>query len=185
MKNFKTKSVITVVTFIIGISVVYLSHNFLSFVILDISNSHTANANLSQKSASTQAKKVSDKLEIRFIEFVQGEREVEAKFELTNNSEENVYYYSYSKDSHPSPILRRSNKVVTDRRAHCTSGFKEQNLAPGEAVFYRVWKSQATYEPTKNFWRTSDKPTQLGFPITMGDERRKEILWTEEIKFPE
>ena len=184
MRKFKTKFVITIIAFIVGISAVYLNRNIFLFVVSEISTFFKSSVDLPQISATSPAKKNSGRVEIRFVELVQGERETEAKYELTNNSDESVYYYSYSKDSYPFPVLKRNGKIVPDNRGRCGTGIEEQNLLPGETVFYRVWKSEVTYEPTKNSWRESDKPTQLGFPIAVGNERRKETLWTEEIKFP-
>ena len=66
----------------------------------------------------------------------------------------------------------------------CGTGIEEQTLLPGETVFYRVWKSEVTYEPTQRSWKESDKPTQIGFPFLLGNEQREITLWTEEIKFP-
>ena len=184
MRKFKTKFVMTIIAFIVGVSAVYLVPDVLSFLISDISDFFSSSVTVPQASETPQVKKVPGKVEIRFVEFVPGEREVEAKFELTNNSEEPIYYYSYSKNSFPTPVLRRNGKIVPDKRRRCGTGIEEQKLLPGEKVFYRMWKSEAAYEPTKNDWRLTDKPTQLGFPITIGNERRQDTLWTEEIKFP-
>ncbi len=182
MNKFYNKLYVAVFTFIIGVSTFYLSDGFVSLV--------PFNANLfpwdivSRPTTIAPLSMSSNKVEIRFVKFVQGKHEVEAEFELTNNSAENVYYYSYSKDSYPSPMLKREGKVVTNNRIRCASGIKGQTLIPGETAFYRVGKSEVTYEPTQRSWKQSDKPTQIGFPFLLGNERREITLWTEEIEFP-
>ena len=95
MKNFRTKFLIALLSFIVGISAFYFSPNIRSFI--------TSQSSLSEKN-------LPNKMEIRFVKFVQGDFQVEAEFKVTNNSAENVYYSSSSKNSYPFPTLKRGRQ---------------------------------------------------------------------------
>jgi hypothetical protein len=176
MKNFKTKFLIALLSFIVGISAFYLSPKIRSFMTSESSFSEKENSN---------------KIEIRFVRFVQGDFQVEAELEVTNNSAENVYYSSFSKNSYPFPTLKRDGKVLLDNRFRCGTGLTEQTLSPRETVFFRVPKLEVTYETTQDSWRDTDKPTQIGFSFEIGNKpyirignNPRETFWSEEIKFP-
>ncbi len=165
MKNFRTKFLIALLSFIVGISAFYFSPNIRSFI--------TSQSSLSEKN-------LPNKMEIRFVKFVQGDFQVEAEFKVTNNSAENVYYSSSSKNSYPFPTLKRDGKVLPDNRFRCGTGHTEQTLSPQETVFFRVPK-----------WEVNDEPTQIGFSFEIGNKpfirignNPRETFWSEEIKFP-
>ena len=191
MKNFRTKFLVAIFSFIIGVSASYLIPNDLSFITFDNFNSVTPNSTSSPVEISLPEQKLFNKIEIRFVRFVQGERQVEAELEVTNNTAENVYYSSFFKDSYAFPTLKRDGKVVTDYRFRCGTGVTEHTLSPGEVVVLRVSKSEVTYEPTQDSWRETDKPTQIGFSFEIGNKplvravnNPRETFWSEEIKFP-
>lgn len=182
MKNFKTKFFVALLSFIVGISAFYLSSNIHS--ITPNSISHTPENSLPKK-------ELSNKIEIRFVRFMQGDFQTEVELKITNNSAENTYFHSYSKNSYPFPTLKRDGKVVPDKRFRCGTGITEQILSPGETVFFRVPESEVTYEPTQDSWQESDKPTQIGFSFEVGNKsfirtgkKHQETFWSEEVKFP-
>jgi len=190
MKNFRIKFLAALLSFTVGISAFYLISSVHPYVIIDTFNSITPN--LPEKKTLDEPKKeFSNKIEIRFVGFVQGERQVEAEFEITNSTAEAVYFKGYSKNDYAFPTLKRDGKVVPDNRFRCGSGLKEQALSSGETVFFQVPKSEVTREPTEDSWRETDKPTQIGFSFEIGNRpfvrlgnRHWETLWSEEIKFP-
>jgi len=191
MKNIRTKFLVALFCFILGISAFYLIPNSRSFITSDNSNSVVPNSISSPAESSLPERKLSNKVEVRFVRFVQGERQVEAELEITNNTAENVYYSSFFKNSYAFPTMKRDGKVVPDNRFRCGTGLTEQTLSPGETVFFRVSKSEVIYEPTEDSWRETDKPTQIGFSFEMGNkpfvkigDKHREIFWSEEIKFP-
>lgn len=181
MRNFITKFIVAFLSFVIGISAFYLSRAIVSSASFDNSTARVSETSLPMK-------ELSGNIEIRFVRFVQGEPNVEAEFEVTNGRAEDVYYSGYNKNNIAFPILKRGGKIVQDNRFRCGTGLVKQTLASGETVLIRVSKSEVTYDPTSQ--EETDKPTQLGFSIFIGEhfielgERRKEIIWTEEIKFP-
>ena len=191
MKNIRTKFLVASLSFIVGVSAFYLIPNSRSFITSDNSNYVIQNSASSPVESSLPERKLANKIDIRFVRFVQGERQVEAELEITNNTAENVYYSSFFKNSYAFPTMKRDGKVVPDNRFRCGTGLTEQTLSPGEAVVFRVSKSEVTYEPTQNFWRETDKPTQIGFSFEIGNkpivgigDKHRETFWSEEIKFP-
>jgi hypothetical protein len=191
MKNIRTKFLVALFCFIVGISAFYLSPNIGSFITSDNFNSVISNSTSTPAGSSLPEKKLSNKIEIRFVRFVQDENQVEVELEITNNTAENVYYSSFSKNSYAFPTLKRDGKVVQDNRFRCGTGLTEQTLSQGEAVVLRVSKSEITYEPTQESWRETDKPTQIGFSFEVGNkplvkvgDKHRETFWSEEIKFP-
>ena len=189
MKNIRTKIITALFCFVVGISAYYLVSNSRLLVSSDDSNFTISNSISSPAENSLLERKLSNKVEIRFIRFVQGERQIEAELEITNSTAENVYYISFSEDSYAFPTLKRDGKVVPDYRFRCGTGLTEQTLSSGEAVIIRVLRSEITYEPTKNSWRETDKPTQIGFSFEMGNkpvvgDKHRETFWSKEIKFP-
>ncbi len=191
MKNIRTKFLVALFCFIVGISAFYLIPNNRSFITSDNSNSLIPNSTSIPAVSSTPERKLSNKIDIRFVRFVQGEREVEAEFEITNGTAENVYYSGFIKDSYAFPALKRDGKVVKDYRFRCGTGLTEQTLPSGETVFFRVSKREVTYELTQGFWGETDKPTQIGFTFEIGNkpsirigDNPRETFWSEEIKFP-
>jgi hypothetical protein len=163
MKNIRTNFSVALFTFIVGISAFYLNSNIRSFITSDNSTSIQSNSTSNLAESSLPKRKLSNKIEIRFVRFVQGEREVEAEFEITNGTTENVYYRSFFKDSYAFPILKRGGKIVTDHRFRCGTGLEEHRLPSGEKVLFRFPKSEVTFDPTQNPWGETDKPTQIGF----------------------
>ena len=191
MKNIRTKFLVALFSFITGVLAFYITPDIRSFITSDNSNSVIPNPTSSPAESSLPEKKLSNKIEIRFIRFVQGERQVEAELEITNSTTENVYYSSFFKNSYAFPTLKRDGKVVPDYRFRCGTGLTEQTLSSGEAVVFRVSKSEVTYEPTQDSWRETDKPTQIGFSFEVGNkplvkigDKHRETFWSEEIKFP-
>jgi hypothetical protein len=191
MKNIRIKFLVALFCFIVGISAFYLIPNVRSFITSDNFNSVIPNSTSSLSESSLPEQKLSNKIEIRFVKFVQGERQVEAELEITNNTAENVYYSGFIKNSYAFPTLKRGGKVVPDNRFRCGTGLTEQTLPAGEAVVFRVSKSEVTYEPKQDSWGETDKPTQIGFsfevrnkPFVRIGDKHQEIFWSEEIKFP-
>ncbi len=178
------KFAIAVLTFCIGISVVSLKRDYPSLLVCE--NDKPVLSTVSQPVTNTSNKNLSNKIEVRFVRFTQNGNQTEAEIELTNNTNEIAYYYSYGKEFYPFPKLKRNGKIVTDHRGRCGTGIleqKEQMLLPRETVLYQVPKSEIVYEPTKSYWKETDKATQIGFPFAIGEKRKKEVLWSEEIKF--
>jgi hypothetical protein len=191
MKNIRTKFLVALFCFTVGLSAFYLTPNSRSFITSDNSNSVIPNSISTPAESSLPERKLSNKIEIRFVKFVQDEGQVEVELEITNNTAENVYYSSFFKNSYAFPTLKRDGKVVPDYRFRCGTGLTEQTLSSGEAVVFRVSKSEVTYEPTQDSWGETDKPTQIGFsfevrnkPLVKIGDKHRETFWSEEIKFP-
>ncbi len=192
MKIIRTKLLVALFCFIVGVSAFYLISNSRSFIASDNSDSVIPNSISSHVESSLPERKLSNKVEIRFIRFVQDEGRVEVELEITNSTAENVYYSGYDKNSYAFPTLKRDGKVVPDNRLRCGTGLTEQTLSSGEAVTFRVSKLEVTYESKENSWGKTDKPTQIGFSFEMGNKplvengnKQRETFWSEEIKFPQ
>lgn len=179
MRNFKTKFFAAIISFIVGVTAFYLTFDY---YLVNVPETLPVKENSSNPNA-LPVKIISNKLEIRFLGFVQGERQIEAEFEVNNDTKENVYYYSYSKESYPFLTIKRNGKIVPDYWFRCGTGITKQTLFSGETVTFRVLKSDITYESKKNSEQESNEPTQVGFPFEIGDNPRK-IFWSEAIKFP-
>ena len=182
MKIFFIKFVIAMLTFIVGASTVYLSRNYFSLITDD--SDKPVSLSVPSHVPNSPIKNFSDKIEIRFIRFVQNGSQTEAEFELTNNTAETAYYYSDDKGVYPHPKLKRHGKIVPDNRIRCLSQIGEHILLSGETVIYNVPKVEISYKATKNSLKETDEPTQIGFPFEIGEKRRNEMVWSEKIQFP-
>lgn len=190
MKNYRTKLLAGIFTFAIGVTAFYLASK-LKPEIFEVFYTNTA----IEETSLPEIKEVelSERIEIRFVGFSRNEEYNYdlAEFEVTNNTSQNAYYYSYSKESYPFPKLKRNGSIVLETLGHCGTGIEQQTLKSGETVTFGVPKSEITYEFANDKRGETDQPTQIGFPFQFGEDgffqsqnQEQTYFWSEEIKFP-
>lgn len=187
MRKNRLKFVAATLAFVIGVGIVWASGivQFLLAPSADIS------APVSEISATQQfAREKSGKVLIRFKEFEYRKSWV-AVFEIFNDSEHPVLYVG-SKDKYESDYctlaVRHKEKfenLSLEIRSRCyyppVMGL--QTLESGESRIFSVEDYEvrdALYLKDKSL----ETRAQIGFEFFVSEEKRREILWSEEITFP-
>ncbi len=93
-------------------------------------------------------------------------------FQITNGSSETLYYKGYSKDWHCSYKIKRGEKVEPQEGVcNCGMGLEERDLLPGETAKYDVAVAL----------KSKTNKVKVGYDFEVGQERRKETIWTDEV----
>jgi hypothetical protein len=140
--------------------------------------------------APVSASDKSDKIELRFKGFQQA-KDLRAEFELMNETTQPILYVSYSytdrkeKNNFCTLAVRQGEAVLKSDVSECSYA-KEvalQTLESGESATFFVGKWDV--KTLLNLQAIQQEiTTQIGFEIFKGVEKRKEIVWSEEIAFP-
>jgi len=136
------------------------------------------------------AREKSGKVLIIFKEFEYRKGWV-ANFEIINDTTQLIFYVG-SKGKYESDYctlaVKRNEKVenLTFRvrsRCYYSTGMFLQTLEPSESVVLTVWEHEAR---DMLFIKDSKLETkaQIGLEFFVGEEKRREMLWSEEITFP-
>jgi hypothetical protein len=185
MKKLSFKFAIAFLALILGIIVVWASGIYQVIFIPSI--------DLPTPEVTTQQKEIQEKsgeVLLRFKNFEPAKGWI-ANFEIINETEQTVFYVgSKRKDKFDYCTLAVKRNEETENlsfntRDVCYYGkfITLQSLEPGESVVLSAWE----YE-VRSLLAISDKridtKTQIGFEVFTGEDKRREILWSEEIKFP-
>ncbi len=174
MKRLNLLIGIAVFTFSIGVALVWF---YLSFSKVPAEMSDLL---LSEKNVSTfvlpepSAKPLSELVQIKLLssEKRNAPGYVFVTFQITNGSSEALYYKGYSEDSHCSYAIKRGNKVEPQENAcNCGMGLAERTLLPAETATYDVGV----------LLDTKINKFKVGYDFEVGQERRKETIWTDEV----
>lgn len=191
MKDFKNKLLAGIFVYIIGVTAFYLAAKLKpEFFDIFYSNFTTEESSLPE----IEEVKLYDQIEVRFVGFTKSEDAdfTLAKFEVTNNTSQNVYYYGFSKDRYPFPKIKQNGEIVKNNFFRCGLGIEKQTLLPSEAVTFQVSDYEFPFEIMNNSRRQVYKPAQIGFSFQIGEEDdidepengRETSFWSEEITFP-
>lgn len=120
----------------------------------------------------TLPKTLSGEVQFTFLSSEKRANYVFVKLQVENGSSEALSYEGYSKDWHCSYKIQRDKKIEQEERlCGCGNGLAERALLPGETATYEVG---VLSKPNKN-------KVKVGFDFEIGQERRKETFWTDEV----
>ena len=170
MKRLNLLIGIAIFTFSIGVALVWfwLSVSKLPVVVFDSPPAEK------QVSPELPTKPLSEQVQIKFLssEKRNAPGYVFVTFQIANGSSETLYYKGYSKDWHCSYSIKRGEKVEPQEGVcNCGMGLAERALLPGETAKYDV------AVPLKSRLNK----VQVGYDFEVGQERRKETVWTDEV----
>jgi hypothetical protein len=121
------------------------------------------------------------KVEIHFKRFYRYEGSDVAEFELTNGTSEPISYMGYNRNSYCEITFKSAEKLNTVNQCTCGTDLGLQTLPAGETALYTVTDVVARYHLNLKKQKIT---ASFGFEVMVGAEKRREILWTEEITFP-
>ncbi len=179
MKNLKIKFFIAVLAFTIGIGGV-LANDVLSssFLFVEVDPWMEIDAAPINEQLVEQA---FGNIEIHFKQYLKIEGENYAEFEIVNHQRLPVGYIGYGKDSYCTTAVKLNHRVEQNNQCWCGTGLERQTLRAGETALYQVSESEVRHLLKKDKGKFK---TQVGFEFLVGAERRKELVWSEEVSFP-
>jgi hypothetical protein len=168
---------------VIGVSILWARGTFHVF---SSRSSDAPSSNAALQSAAVHSGKVL----IRLKEFEFG-KDWNADFEITNDTAQPVFYVG-SKDKYRFAYCTLAAKhqeqyqnIAFKIRDICyeSTFLALQSLQPGESVILAVEKHdvQELLHPTD---ANSEVKAQIGFEVFVGEGKRREILWSDEVTFP-
>jgi hypothetical protein len=207
MRNFKTKFVVAILAFTIGVIGVWISG------VLSSLNFIFAQPDLLMEIDEVSTEKVSNNepfaeqafgnIEIRFKRHLKIEDSNYAEFEIVNRNSLPIGYMGYGKNSHCTTAVKINHKVEQNNLCWCGTGLELQVLRTGETALYQVSESEVRQllkreilKVTKHYTTSEGLETveyipdrrkvttQVGFEFIVGAERRKEIVWSQKLSFP-
>ena len=170
MKRLNLFIGIAIFTFSIGVAVVWFWLSFSKHPIAFFDSPPTEK----QVPSEFPAKSLSESVQIKFLssEKRNAPGYVFVTFQITNGSSETLYYKGYGKDWHCSYKFNRGSKIEQQERlCTCGNGLTEQALLPGETTTYDV----------AVLLQSKTNKVEVGFDFDVGQERRKETIWTDEV----
>jgi len=186
MCKFKFRFLIALLTFVLGLTSVWIYVKLYSYFTTQQAHQFTTERTIESPSISeipVVIKQESSKPEIRFKKFKKVEGETVAEFELVNNSSEPISYSGYGKDSYCTLLFDNGTESKIVRGCYCGTGLSLQTLYPGETAVYTVYDNFAPFNLTK--MKKVNVSGKFGFKILVGTDKREEIIWSEQITFPD
>lgn len=195
MKKISLKFAVGLLALVVGIAIVW-ANGVIQFLIPATeqkSSLSTANESLI---ATTPEGDQSGKVILKFKGFELYKGWV-AKFEITNYTAKPIIYIGF-KDKQEFDFCtlaaqreeiwessgNKAHASGTITKDHCreSTAVILQTIEPGEKVIFSVFKNEvqdlvSLHEKYKN--------AQIGFEFFVGDEKRREMLWSEDITFPD
>jgi hypothetical protein len=137
---------------------------------------------------------INGKIQLRFIKFTQS-KDLLADFEIVNGTDYPVIYAGYrwytrnfeeDKNNFCNLVTKQGEKWGFVETSNCFGAMRKTllTLKPGERAIFSV----AKWDVKKSLDLPAVQPeitTQIGFEIYTGKDQEKQILWTDELKFPE
>ena len=137
---------------------------------------------------------INGQIQIHFIKFNQA-KDLFADFEVINGTNYPIIYAGYSpytkkrtedKNNFCDLVTKQGEKWGFVEVSRCLGAMRKtlQTLEPGERAVFSVGK----WDVKKSLDLSVIQPeirTQIGFEIYAGKDQQKQILWTDEIRFPE
>jgi len=195
MKKVSLKFVVGFLALVIGISIVWASGIIQMLAPATEKDASPSVANESLKAAPPKTDE-SDKLILRFKGFELYKGWV-AKFEITNYTAKPITYIGFKskqefdfctlaaqREEIWEPSGNKAHASGTTIKDHCrfSTAVILQTIEPGERVIFSVFKNEV--QDLVNL-REKYKNAQIGFEFFVGDEKHREMLWSEDITFPE
>lgn len=145
-------------------------------------------------SVPTPVNEMNGKIQLRFIKFTQS-KDLLAEFEISNGTNYPIIYEGYrwytrnlkeDKNNFCELATKQGEKWGFVETSNCFGAMRRTllTLEPGENAIFSV----AKWDVKKSLDLPVVQPeitTKLGFEIYTGKDQEKQILWTNEVKFPE
>jgi hypothetical protein len=174
MRRFNLLIGIAIFTFSIGVALVWFWLSFSKLPSASFDSPPTEETISTSVLPELPIKPLSEQVQIKFLssEKRNAPGYIFVTFQIANGSAEILYYTGYSKDWHCSYKIKRAKKVEQQERlCTCGNGLAERALSPGETATYDV-AVLLQYKTNK---------IEVGFDFEVGQERRKETIWTDEV----
>lgn len=195
MKKISLKFAVGFLALVIGIAVVWVSGVYKVLISTPV-NLSTSTTETSAQQQPIRGK--SGKVLIHSKEFEYG-KGWNANFEIVNETPQPIFYVgSKRKDKfdyctlavkHEEPFPANHDGIIDNLslniRDSCyySTGMFLQTLEPGDSIILAVWENEV-----RNLRHItdaqSDTKAQIGFEFFVGADKRREIVWSEEITFP-
>ena len=180
MKKFSIKIIMALFAFSLGIGGVWMSGAFPFLASL-----FERDALVSEKLRQTirpSALVDSEKIEIRFKRIYDDEGSGVADFEVINGTWEPIRYMGWNKNRYCEISFKSGEKLYTANECGCVAGYELQTLEAGETALFTV--SEA-YLRRRFKIKAQTIKADFGFEVMVGADKRKKMLWTEEVTFKE
>jgi hypothetical protein len=137
---------------------------------------------------------IDGQIRLRFIGFHQA-KDLFADFEVVNGTNYPIVYAGYSfysnnfredKNNFCDLVVKQDEKRAFSEVTRCNGAMRKtlQTLEPGESATFSV----AKWDVKMLLNLPAIQPeitTQIGFEIYIGNGQQKQIIWTDELRFPE
>jgi hypothetical protein len=194
MKKYRLKIAVGLLALIVGVAIVWLSGIVQILMPQPSVSPQPAKANEPFKAAAPTEEETG-KVTVNFKGF-EIYKEWVAKFEISNYTAKPITYIGFkSKQEFDFCTLVARRDEISERtgmrigssgtatKVHCreSNAVILQTIAPGEKVLFSVFKNEV-----QELVRLDEKykNAQIGFEFFVGDEKRREIFWSEDITFP-
>jgi len=194
MKKFSLKFVAGLLALVIGVFVVWAS-GILQVLFPQPTQTAVSPTAKETTLASPPTNEESGKIVLRFkgFELLKG---WVANFEVVNYTAKPITYVGFKnkgifdfctlaaqRDTIYEPTGVKNHHSGTTTKTHCrfSTAVILQTIEPNETVVFSVFKQEV--QDLVNIREL--KSAQIGFEFFVGDEKRREMLWSEEITFPE
>jgi len=195
MNKFSSKFVVGLLALIVGIIIVWASGIIQMLTPETDKKFSISTANESFKAAPPKSDE-SDKVIMQFKGF-ELYKDWVTKFEITNYTTKPITYIGFKnkqefdfctlaaqREEIWEPSGNKAHASGTTTKDHCrfSTAVILQTIEPGERVVFAVFKNEVQDLVTL---REKYKNAQIGFEFFVGDEKRREMLWSEDITFPD
>lgn len=179
MKIYGLRVLVGLIAFGLGLSAVIVWFFSESYPISEKGN--LENVELAEKSKELEVvanHKKFGQIEIRFLDFIQNENGIAAKFKVENNTKETIYYSDYESQEQGADIFplfeSKVNGVKIDK-GWCGTGLTSFPIKSYETKIFQV--------PSRAFineWKKGKK-IQIGFSFSKGSEKDYRTIWSENL----
>jgi len=195
MKRFNLKFAVGLLALVIGVVIVWASGIIQMLTPAPAKSSSSSTANETLEVASPTGEE-SNKIVIRFKGFELYKGWV-AKFEIANYTAKPITYIGFKdkgefdfctlaaqREEIWEPSGNKARASGTRIQYHCleSKAVILQTVMPGERIVFSVFKNDVQDLVTL---RGKYKNAQIGFEFFVDDEKRREMLWSEDITFPD
>ncbi len=189
MKNLSLKLLVGVLALFIGISMAWARGVFKAFS-FSLTTSTLSSADKVMPTSEPPVREKSGKVQLHFKGFEQSKDWI-AHFEIVNDTAQPIIYVGHPrKDNFSFCTLaaRRYEQFMQSgyaTRYNCIDSTYVglQTIESGKSIHFSIFKNEVR-DMLRSEASESKTNAQFGFEFFVGDEKRKEMLWSEEITFP-
>ena len=175
MNNVKTKLLIAILAFTLGIISVWAAYQFQIISVL-FERLKSLTQIVAPHTEIPVEKQRSGKVEVRFTEFLNRPGFFDAYVHMTNETAQPISYRGYGGDNNCTVAFKQKDKIKEVNLCTCGNGVHWNTLLPGETARYRVsaWA-------LSNIWKEKEQQitTQFGFKVILGEEKHGQIEYSD------